>query len=109
MFAITQGSIKSGVTVSGIVIQNNTIINKFVSSVHYRRRQILNDIFLSSDQALRIKTDSDATDALVTNVTYSGNVAQGMRQFGLLIDQSYPDTLGTPGTGCIISVSYTSS
>lgn len=45
-----------------------------------------------------------------------------MRQFGVLIDQvhshcakhvmiltilqSYPDTLGTPGTGCIISVSF---
>ncbi|KAI0342390.1 endo-polygalacturonase PG1 [Trametopsis cervina] len=80
---ISIGSISSGATVSGIVIQDNTVTN--------------------NDQALRIKTHSDATDASVTNVTYSGNTATGMRQFGVLIDQSYPDTLGTPGTGCTIS------
>jgi polygalacturonase len=61
-------------------------------------------VALSSDQALRIKTDADATGASVTNVTYSGNTATGMRQFGVLIDQSYPDTLGTPGSGVKISV-----
>lgn len=80
---ISIGSISSGATVSGITIQDNTISN--------------------SDQALRIKTDASATSASVTNVTYSGNTASGMRQFGVLIDQSYPDTLGTPGTGVIIS------
>ena len=68
--------------------------------------------------------DSDATGASVTNVTYSvsfrdsicpreptdpivsflkGNTGTGLRQFGVLIDQSYPDTLGTPGTGVILS------
>lgn len=36
-----------------------------------------------------------------------GNTATGLRQFGVLIDQSYPDTLGTPGTGVILSVSTT--
>ncbi|THH00260.1 hypothetical protein EW026_g2254 [Hermanssonia centrifuga] len=80
---ISIGSVASGATVSGIVISGNTIVN--------------------NDQALRIKTDSDATSASVTNVTYSGNTATGMRQFGILIDQSYPDTLGTPGTGVKIS------
>jgi galacturan 1,4-alpha-galacturonidase len=80
---ISIGSITSGVTVSGIVISGNTIIN--------------------NDQALRIKMDAAATGSTVSNVTYSGNTATGMRQFGVLIDQSYPDTLGTPGTGVKLS------
>ncbi|KAI0703008.1 endo-polygalacturonase PG1 [Cytidiella melzeri] len=80
---ISIGSITSDAVVSGVIIQDNTITN--------------------NDQAIRIKTDSDATSASVTNVTYSGNTATGLRQFGVLIDQSYPDTLGTPGTGVIIS------
>lgn len=85
---ISIGSISSDVTVSGIVISGNTIVN--------------------NDQALRIKMDSDATDSSVSNVTYSGNTGTGLRQFGILIDQSYPDTLGTPGTGVILSgVSFT--
>lgn len=32
-----------------------------------------------------------------------GNKGTGLRQFGVLIDQSYPDTLGTPGTGVQLS------
>ncbi|GJE86370.1 glycoside hydrolase family 28 protein [Phanerochaete sordida] len=87
---ISIGSIASGATVNGVVISGNTVTN--------------------SDQALRIKTDSDATSASVTNVTYSGNTGSGLRQFGVLIDQSYPDTLGTPGTGCIVSdINFTGS
>ncbi|THH19332.1 hypothetical protein EW146_g1805 [Bondarzewia mesenterica] len=78
-----KGSISSDAIVSGIIISDNTITN--------------------NDQALRIKTKADATDASVSNVTYIGNIGTGMRQFGVLIDQSYPDTLGTPGTGVIIS------
>ena len=81
---VLQGSISSDATVSGITIQDNTVIN--------------------NDQALRIKTKADATSASVTNVTYSGNKASGIRQFGVIIDQSYPDTLGTPGTGVKLSV-----
>jgi len=80
---ISIGSISSDVTVSGIVISNNVITN--------------------NDQALRIKMDSDATGSTVTNITYSGNTGSSLRQFGVLIDQSYPDTLGTPGTGVILS------
>ncbi|EJD03051.1 endo-polygalacturonase PG1 [Fomitiporia mediterranea MF3/22] len=80
---ISVGSISSDVTVSGIVISDNTIID--------------------NDQALRIKMKSDATDSSVTNITYSGNKGSGLRQFGVLIDQSYPDTLGTPGTGVQLS------
>ncbi|KAF8586952.1 glycoside hydrolase family 28 protein [Ramaria rubella] len=85
---ISIGSISSDVTVSGIVISGNTITN--------------------NDQALRIKMDATATGSTVTNVTYSGNTGTGLRQFGVLIDQSYPDTLGTPGTGVKLSdVSFT--
>ncbi len=32
-----------------------------------------------------------------------GNKGSGLRQFGVPIDQSYPDTLGTPGTGVKLS------
>lgn len=46
---------------------------------------------------------ASATGSLVTNVTYSGNIATGIRQFGILIDQSYPRTLGTPGKGGVLS------
>ncbi|KAF8149562.1 endo-polygalacturonase PG1 [Crassisporium funariophilum] len=80
---ISVGSIDSDVTVSGVVISGNTIIN--------------------NDQALRIKMKSTATGSTVSNITYSGNTATGIRQFGVIIDQSYPSTLGTPGTGVILS------
>ncbi|KAF4620649.1 hypothetical protein D9613_000235 [Agrocybe pediades] len=80
---ISIGSIDSSVTVSGVVISGNTITN--------------------NDQALRIKTKSSASGSTVKNVTYSGNTATGIRKFGILIDESYPSTLGTPGTGVIIS------
>ncbi|TFK74073.1 polygalacturonase [Pluteus cervinus] len=87
---ISIGSITSNVTVSGVVISDNTIT--------------------SNVQALRIKTDATATGSLVTNVTYSGNTGTGMLQFGVLIDQSFPDTLGTPGNGVIISdINFSSS
>ncbi|CAL1709785.1 unnamed protein product [Somion occarium] len=80
---ISVGSISSDVTVSNINIIGNTVIN--------------------NDQALRIKTKADATDSTVSGITYTGNTATGMREFGVLIDQSYPDTLGTPGTGVKLS------
>lgn len=62
--------------------------------------------FFSSDQALRIKMDATASGSTVSGITYSGNTGTGLRQFGILIDQSYPDTLKTPGTGVILSVLY---
>ncbi|KAL0574702.1 hypothetical protein V5O48_007260 [Marasmius crinis-equi] len=81
---ISVGSIDTGATVDTIHITNNNIVN--------------------NDQALRIKTDSDATGASVTGVTYSGNTATGCKRFGVIIDQSYPSTIGTPGNGVKISV-----
>ncbi|KAF8749764.1 Glycosyl hydrolases family 28, partial [Rhizoctonia solani] len=35
----------------------------------------------------------------VSGVTYSGNHATGCTSYGVIIDQSYPDTLGTAGAG----------
>ncbi|KAF9268656.1 endo-polygalacturonase PG1 [Marasmius fiardii PR-910] len=80
---ISVGSISSDAVVTDIHITNNKVVN--------------------NDQALRIKTKSDATSASVSGVTYSGNTATGCKRFGVIIDQSYPDTLGTPGNGVTIS------
>jgi len=80
---ISVGSIDSDVTVSAITISNNKIIN--------------------NDQALRIKTKAAATGSTVSGITYTGNTATGCKRFGVIIDQSYPDTLGTPGTGVKLS------
>ncbi|KAF8198125.1 endo-polygalacturonase [Pholiota molesta] len=83
---ISIGSIASNVVVSGIVISGNTIIE--------------------NDQALRIKVDATSTNSTISNITHSGNTGTGLRQFGVLIDQSfksYPSTLKTPGNGVIIT------
>ncbi|CAE6438691.1 unnamed protein product [Rhizoctonia solani] len=56
-----------------------------------------------SDQALRIKTKAAATNSTVTNITFSGNTATGCSDFGVIIDQSYSATLGTPGDGVALS------
>lgn len=79
---ISIGSIGNSTTVSGVTISGNTITNNV--------------------QALRIKTDATASGSTVSSVTYSNNKATGATQFGVLIDQSYPSTLGTPGTGVVI-------
>ncbi|KAG8951553.1 hypothetical protein FRC04_005839, partial [Tulasnella sp. 424] len=80
---ISVGSISSDVTVSDVYIIGNTVTD--------------------SDNGLRIKTKSDATGATVSGVYYTGNTLSTIHEYGVLIDQSYPDTLGTPGTGVILS------
>ncbi|EIW55930.1 endo-polygalacturonase PG1 [Trametes versicolor FP-101664 SS1] len=80
---ISIGSIDSSVTVSGITIKNN--------------------IIKDNDNALRIKTKASATGSTVSGITFSGNTATGIRKYGVIIDQSYPSTLGTPGTGVKLS------
>ncbi|CAE6474043.1 unnamed protein product [Rhizoctonia solani] len=98
---ISVGSIASGSVVSTVRITGNTITNNV--------------------QALRIKTDANATryavrpvvneahadrgsSGSVSDVTYSGNTATGCTSYGVIIDQSYPDTLGpNPGAGVKIS------
>ncbi|KAJ7673946.1 glycoside hydrolase [Mycena polygramma] len=79
---ISVGSITSGVTVSNVQITGNTVTN--------------------SVNGLRIKTDATATGSTVSGVVYSNNKLSGITEFGVLIDQSYPSTLGTPGTGVVI-------
>ncbi|KZV76832.1 glycoside hydrolase family 28 protein [Peniophora sp. CONT] len=80
---ISIGSIGSDDTVSNITVTNNIISN--------------------SAQALRIKTEATATGSSVSGVTYTGNSGSGMTGYGVIIDQSYPATLGTPGSGVTIS------
>ncbi|THV05109.1 polygalacturonase [Dendrothele bispora CBS 962.96] len=81
---ISVGSISSDAVVEDIFITNNVITN--------------------NDQALRIKTKSDATSASVSGVTYSGNTATGIKRFGVIIDQVRRSaTIGTPGNGVKIS------
>ncbi|KAJ7120027.1 polygalacturonase [Mycena epipterygia] len=80
---ISIGSIDTGDVVSNITISNN--------------------VLTSGANGLRIKTIATATSATVSGVTYSGNTVSGVTNFGILIDQSYPATLGTPGNGVIIS------
>jgi hypothetical protein len=45
----------------------------------------------------------------VSGITYTGNTVTGCNKYGVIIDQSYPDTLGTPGSGVKISVSTETS
>ncbi|KAG8876794.1 hypothetical protein FRB97_003917 [Tulasnella sp. 331] len=81
---ISIGSISSDVTVSTINILNNAVSN--------------------SANCLRIKMDADASSSTVSGVTYTGNTCTTITGYGVLIDQSYPATLGTPGSGVILSV-----
>ncbi|KAL4074795.1 glycoside hydrolase family 28 protein [Scleroderma yunnanense] len=81
---ISIGSISSGVVVNGVSIVNNTIKNSL--------------------QAFHIKTDVSATSGTVANVVYNGNIADKLSDYGILISQSYPGALGTPGNGVLISV-----
>ncbi|KZP12433.1 glycoside hydrolase family 28 protein [Athelia psychrophila] len=79
---ISIGSITSSTTVSNVIISKNTVTGAV--------------------NGLRIKTDAVATSSTVNGVTYTGNVLTGITKYGVLIDQSYPSTLGTPGTGVVI-------
>ncbi|KAG8747832.1 hypothetical protein FRC10_011278 [Ceratobasidium sp. 414] len=80
---VSVGSIDSNVVAANIEITGNTIID--------------------NDQALRIKTKAAATNSTVANITFSGNTATGCNRFGVIIDQSYSATLGTPGNGVVLS------
>ncbi|CAE6445895.1 unnamed protein product [Rhizoctonia solani] len=84
---ISIGSVSTGATVSVIQILNNQIVN--------------------SDQGLRIKTKNDATNASVSRIVFSGNTASGIRNFGVIIDQGYPITLGTPGKVPMSGIAFT--
>ncbi|KAF8146471.1 pectin lyase fold/virulence factor [Mycena galopus ATCC 62051] len=83
MLNTSQGSVDTGDVVANITISNNVVT--------------------SGANGLRIKTIATATSGNVSNISYSNNEVSGVTEFGLLIDQSYPSTLGTPGNGIIIS------
>ncbi|KAB5592646.1 hypothetical protein CTheo_3910 [Ceratobasidium theobromae] len=85
---ISIGSIDSGVTVSNVKILNNVVTN--------------------NDQGLRIKTKAKATGSTVSGITYTGNSITGCKKYGIIVDQSYPDTLGQAGNGVkITGVNFT--
>ncbi|KAF8185516.1 polygalacturonase [Mycena galopus ATCC 62051] len=82
---ISIGSIATGKSVTNVKIGNNVITGGLYG--------------------LRIKVDSDATDASVSDVV---NTISGITEYGVLITQSYPDNDSTPGTGAPISgISFT--
>ncbi|QRV99630.1 polygalacturonase [Ceratobasidium sp. AG-Ba] len=100
--AINQGS--------NIIFQNNNCINghgisvgSIDSDVTVSNVQILNNVVTSNDQAFRIKTKASATGSTVSGITYTGNRATNCRKFGVIVDQSYPATLGQAGNGVTIS------
>ncbi|GAA6036215.1 hypothetical protein JCM8097_006840 [Rhodosporidiobolus ruineniae] len=74
---ISIGSIKTGKNVKNVQINNNKVTN--------------------SQQGLRIKTYSGATDASVTDITYSGNTVTGATKYGVVIQQDYTNS-GATGT-----------
>ncbi|KII91171.1 glycoside hydrolase family 28 protein [Plicaturopsis crispa FD-325 SS-3] len=78
---ISIGSIASGKTVSDVTISGNTVTD--------------------SANGLRIKTVYDATDASVTDVTYTGNKVSGISDYGVVIEQDYENgsPTGTPSNG----------
>ncbi|KAG6330565.1 hypothetical protein ID866_8524 [Astraeus odoratus] len=78
-----QGSISSNTVVSRVSITGNTVIN--------------------SQQAFRIKSIASATGGRVSNVVFNGNTASSIKKYGVLITQSYPKALGTPGNGVTFS------
>lgn len=80
---ISIGSISSNVVVSDIKISGNNVV--------------------SSAYSFRIKTDASATNSVVQNVKYTANTATNCTYYGVLVTQSYPSNMGTPGNGVIIS------
>ncbi|KAB5591743.1 Polygalacturonase [Ceratobasidium theobromae] len=80
---ISIGSISTGATVKNVKVLNNKIVN--------------------NDQALRIKTKKDAKNASVSDIEFAGNTATGIKKYGVIVDQGYPTTLGTPGNDVAMS------
>ncbi|KAJ7122813.1 pectin lyase fold/virulence factor [Mycena epipterygia] len=106
------------VSANNVVIQNSVVTNQDDclainkgTNIHFTGNtctgghgiSIVRRRFSRIVNGLRIKTDATATGSTVSNVIYSGNKLTGITQFGVLIDQSYPSTLGTPGTGVVIN------
>ncbi|CAE6476171.1 unnamed protein product [Rhizoctonia solani] len=95
---------------SNIIFQRNTCsgghgisIGSVSTGAAVKNVQILNNKIVNNDQALRIKTKADATGASVTNVVFHDNTATGINKYGVIVDQGYPTTLGTPGHNVVMT------
>ncbi|KAK7446994.1 hypothetical protein VKT23_014207 [Stygiomarasmius scandens] len=95
---------------SNIIFQNNKCsgghgisIGSIDSDREVSDVQITGNTVSDSQQCFRIKTKAAATGSTVSGITFTDNTASGCERWGVLITQSYPDSLGTPGTGVILS------
>ncbi|KAJ6573294.1 pectin lyase fold/virulence factor, partial [Mycena sp. CBHHK59/15] len=79
---------------TNITFQNNVCVGGHGISLVGIRLHIGVRTLSGPTNPLRIKTDATATASTVSNVVYTNNKLSGITQFGVLIDQSYPDTLG---------------
>ncbi|KAF2773251.1 hypothetical protein EJ03DRAFT_305450 [Teratosphaeria nubilosa] len=79
------GSIDSDVTVSNITFKDSTVIN--------------------SENGCRIKTDADATDSTVSDITYSNIYLSGITDYAIDVQQDYENggSTGDPGDSITIS------
>ena len=77
---ISIGSIKSGARVDGVEVRNCTVMD--------------------SENAVRIKTYDDASDAAVANISYRDIVFKGVSKFGIVVQQDYRNEgpTGNPGS-----------
>ncbi|KAF8751218.1 Glycosyl hydrolases family 28 [Rhizoctonia solani] len=83
---------------SNIIFQRNSCSNghgisigSITSDVTVSNVQILDNTVTSNAQGFRIKTTLRQL-----GIYYSGNTATGCTSYGVIVDQSYPSTLGTP-------------
>ncbi|KIY62616.1 glycoside hydrolase family 28 protein [Cylindrobasidium torrendii FP15055 ss-10] len=95
---------------SNIVFKNNYCsgghgisIGSISTNGYARNVTISDNTVVNNKYGLRIKVKKSATNADVTDVTYSGNTVTGASKYGVLITQSYDEDFGTPGTGSQLS------
>lgn len=79
------GSIKTGKTVSNVTFRDSSVVN--------------------SENGCRIKTYDDATDASVSDITYSGIYLSAITDYAIDVQQDYENgsPTGDPGSDCTIS------
>ncbi|KAG9000907.1 hypothetical protein FRB94_001548 [Tulasnella sp. JGI-2019a] len=80
--------ISIGSTLSDIVINNVNILNNTVTN---------------SDFCFRINMDAAEVGSTISGITYTNNTGSTIHKCGVLIDGSYPSTIGTPATGGVLS------
>ncbi|CAK5280888.1 unnamed protein product [Mycena citricolor] len=95
---------------SNVLVEDNSCtgshgisIGSISSNNHVSNFKAARNIIQNGSYGLRIKVDANATNASVSNVIYESNTVSGIKDFGVLITQSYPVEDGTPGPGGPIS------